>query len=86
VGISGYCLDPAAIARDATDHARDTPWLVTHGTRDDVLPFHRSERQVVELQLSARLPIEWHAFEKEHTIDPTEEIAMLRHWIAARME
>lgn len=85
VGVSGYVHDVEALATDATPHARATPWLVTHGTEDDMLPFERTAEQVATLRDAGGLPLEFHAFDKAHTIDPEHELPLLRAWIAARL-
>lgn len=80
VGISGYCYDAEAIARDVSDAGRQTPFLITHGTRDHVVPFAPTDRQIQFLQHQG-LTVEFHAFDKAHTIDPHRELPLLRSWI-----
>jgi phospholipase/carboxylesterase len=83
VGISGYCYDPETLAKDMSDEARKAKWLITHGTRDGVLDYAVSEGQVKFLQAEG-LPLEFHSFDKEHTIDDRDEMPMLKAWIKSR--
>ena len=83
VGISGYVLMPEQPEVEIHARAREQAWLVTHGLYDDLLPVQRTHEQIQRLQ-AAGLPIEWYEFPKEHSIDPDDEIPLLRRWIAAR--
>ena len=85
VGVSGYIFEPEAIAREMHPCAREQAWLVTHGTTDDLLPLSRTQAQMETLR-GLGLPIEMHVFEKGHTIDPEDEIALFRRWISARWD
>lgn len=80
IGISGYCYDPEKLAEDMSEEAKKARWLITHGTRDAVLDFAVSEGQVKYLQAKG-LPLEFHSFVKEHTIDDRDEMPLLRSWI-----
>lgn len=84
VGISGYALDPEAIVREALPANREAPWLVTHGTRDDVLPVERTRAQMEQLQ-AAGFKLEYREYAKTHTIDELDEIAYLRKWVRERL-
>jgi phospholipase/carboxylesterase len=85
VGISGYAYDVDAIVREAVPENRAGPWLITHGTRDDVLPVDRSRAQMEQLQ-AAGFALEYREYAKSHTIDDLDEIPFLRKWIASRIE
>lgn len=69
IGVSGYCYDPVALSHEASEIAKSTPWLVTHGTHDDVLPFDVTRDQIDVLRAGG-LPIDFRAYPKTHTIDP----------------
>lgn len=84
VGISGYCLDPASLIEAAQPHIREPNWLVTHGHFDAVLPFSETEQQVAWLQ-SMGWPIRFEAYDKEHTIDPVDELPLIRSFLAERL-
>ncbi|MCA8954644.1 MAG: serine esterase [Planctomycetes bacterium] len=80
IGISGYCLDPGALATQLTPAARRPVWLVTHGTRDELLPFARTAAQAEDL-VRAGLPIEFAAYDKGHTIDSEHELPAIRSFL-----
>ncbi len=82
-GISGYMhfvdrLDEIVPA------AKQTAWLVTHGVHDELLPIDRTRAAMHKLR-AAGIPVEWHELDKEHTIDPHDELPLLRRWFAARL-
>ena len=72
IGVSGYCYDPEALLSEASGVARTRPWLVTHGTEDEVLPFGVTAAQVRTLQ-EGGLPIDFRSYPKTHTIGPDLE-------------
>ena len=80
LGISGYLFDPDRIAAEATPHAFTMPWLLTHGTRDDLLPIGPT-REHADLLKAAGIPLEWREFTKGHTIDPRVEVPVLRTFL-----
>jgi phospholipase/carboxylesterase len=69
VGVSGYCYDADALSREVSEVAKQRPWLVTHGTQDEVLPHDVTAEQITILQ-AAGLPIDFRTYAKTHTIDP----------------
>jgi phospholipase/carboxylesterase len=81
LGISGYVYDAAKLSGELSPEARKRRWLVTHGTMDEVLDCHTTDRQIRLLQ-EAGLPIEYHHFRKGHTIDPGEELRLIRRFTA----
>lgn len=84
-GVSGYMFFPETLDAELVPHARQMPWLLTHGTFDDVLPI-AATREHVELLRGAGVPVDWHEFRKPHTIEPRRELPLLREWFAARAE
>jgi len=58
---------------------KDANWLCTHGTRDDVLPYHVSQAQVETLQKGG-VPIIFKSYPKAHTI-AEDELLMIKEWI-----
>ncbi len=80
VGISGYAHAPETLLRELSPVAREQRFLLTHGTRDPLLPIAMVRRQVETLRLGG-LNIEWHEFEKEHTIAGEAESAVIRNFI-----
>jgi len=83
VGISGYTAFLDRIENEMHPQARRQSWLVTHGDADELLPLARTRGQMERLK-AAGIPIEWHEFHKGHTLDPEEELPLIRSWIAAR--
>ena len=82
IGISGYCLDPDALLLERTPASQDTRWLITHGDRDAVLDFARTEQQMLQLK-NAGWPLDFHTFAKDHTIDEKIELPLIRSFIAS---
>ncbi len=84
VGVSGYCLDPAALL--AERHAGHVPerWLVTHGRQDEVCAHGTTAEQMDALRAGG-FPLRFESFDKEHTIDPADELPLLRTFLAERM-
>ncbi|MBC7658962.1 MAG: serine esterase [Chitinophagaceae bacterium] len=80
IGISGYCYDPVALKKDLSAVAKRSRWLITHGTLDAVLAYEVTRKHVEELK-AAGLPLEFHTFVKEHTIDDRDELPLLRTWM-----
>ncbi|MCZ6647220.1 MAG: hypothetical protein O7B79_13395, partial [SAR324 cluster bacterium] len=63
--------------------AREQAWLITHGHHDPLLPLYRTRNMMDQLRQWG-IPIEWHDYPKEHTIDMEEELPLLRNWIGGR--
>ncbi|MBQ46583.1 MAG: serine esterase [Zetaproteobacteria bacterium] len=79
LGVSGSCLDPAALVKEASAAGKARPYLLTHGRYDEVVPFERTQNQVKELKL--HFNIDWRTFDKDHTIDEQDEIPLFRSWL-----
>ncbi|NUM87628.1 MAG: hypothetical protein HUU37_00350 [Bdellovibrionales bacterium] len=78
VGISGFvflefpeALPPAA---------QEQKFLFTHGTMDSMIDSQVTRRQVEALR-EMGIRAEWAEFPKDHTIDPREEIPLIRHFL-----
>jgi predicted esterase len=56
------------------------PWLVTHGTRDELLPIGPTREHVQSLQ-AAGIPVEWHEVDKGHLVSPRVEVPLIRDLI-----
>jgi phospholipase/carboxylesterase len=72
VGVSGYCYDAVSLGKEASEAAKARPWLVTHGTHDEVLAHDVTAQQIDTLR-AAGLPIDFRSYPKTHTIDPDLE-------------
>jgi len=82
VGISGWVCEPEKLVKELSPVAREQRLLMTHGTSDPLVPIEKVRRQVPLLK-AAGLSVEWHEFEKAHTIAGGEEIAVIRNFVRA---
>lgn len=82
VGISGYVCEPTTLLGALAPPARQQRFLLTHGTRDPLLPIAPVREQVKLLQ-AAGLNVQWREFDKEHTIAGEEELGVIRGFIRA---
>ena len=83
IGLSGYVLDPQTVLREAAPVAKEQKIFVTHGRQDPLIPCHKVKEQMDQLRAGG-LALEWHEFDKPHTIiEP--EIEMMRKFIAQAM-
>jgi phospholipase/carboxylesterase len=80
IGVSGYVHEPENLVREFSPVARQQRFLLTHGTYDPLIPL-RPVREQVSILKAAGLNIEWHEFEKEHTIAGAQEIAVIRNFV-----
>ncbi len=80
IGISGYALHPEKAVRELAPVARDQQFLITHGTQDSMIPIEPVRRQLDVLK-AAELKLEWHEFDKEHTIAGEAELGVIRNFI-----
>jgi phospholipase/carboxylesterase len=80
IGISGYVLDVPSLLRESTEAGRGQKILWTHGRHDPLIPFLEVERQMEAIR-AAGVAVEWHAFNKEHTIAGEAELAVIRRFI-----
>lgn len=83
IGVSGYAHEPERLLRLKSSAAREQRFLLTHGTLDTLIPLQPVRKQIEQLK-SAGIQIEFHEFEKDHTIiEP--EIALFRKFIRERL-
>ena len=81
IGVSGYVHEPEVLLAGLSPVARSQRMLFTHGTQDPLVPCAAVREQVQILQ-KAGLNITWKEFEKVHTIAGTQELDLLRTFIA----
>ena len=55
------------------------PVFLAHGTRDPIVPFLLGER-ARQLLLSLAVPVEWHAYDMEHSVNQ-QEVSDIRTWL-----
>lgn len=80
IGISGYAFQPERLVKELSPAASQQRFLLTHGTRDSLIPIAPVRSQIAGLK-SAGLQIEWHEFEKEHTIAGETELRVIREFV-----
>jgi phospholipase/carboxylesterase len=83
IGVSGYVHAPERLLGMASPVAKEQKFLLTHGTRDPLIPLKPVREQIEQLR-GAGLQIEFHEFQKEHTI-VEEEIDLFRGFICERL-
>jgi phospholipase/carboxylesterase len=81
VGISGWVCEPEKLLKELSLVARQQRLLVTHGRFDPLIPIDLTRGQVQQLK-AAGLNIEWHEYNKVHTITD-EEIVLVRNFVRA---
>jgi phospholipase/carboxylesterase len=82
VGISGYVSDPDKLVQELSPVAREQRFLITHGYQDPIVPF-ADTREQINLLKAAGLHLDWHEFQKGHTIAGDQEIGLIRDFVAA---
>jgi len=80
VGISGWVYEPQQLLEQMAPDARQRRVLMTHGTLDPMVPFAAVRSEVQKLT-SAGLQIEWHEFQKAHTIAGEDELDIIRGFV-----
>ena len=79
IGVSGYVLDPNVLLREASPAAKEQRVWVSHGRQDPLIPFVEVKKQM-QLLRAGGIPLEWHEFDKPHTI-LEEELGLIRETI-----
>ena len=81
IGVSGYvAFHKGWKARAARSGALQTPWLITHGTRDRIIRPSEIREDVAEL-VRGSVPVLFREFAKGHDFDFKFEIPFIRNWI-----
>ena len=83
VGVSGYFHFFPRWRNQLTKNSRRTPWLFTHGKKDEVLDFQET-RHGVEKLLSEGLKISWVESNKRHVFSE-EDYPVIRKWVKNQM-
>jgi phospholipase/carboxylesterase len=84
VGVSGYVHEPERLLKLVSPFAREQRFLITHGTRDALIPA-RMVRPQIEMLKGAGVQIEYREFDKDHTM-LEEEIRAIRDWVGERFK
>jgi phospholipase/carboxylesterase len=80
VGISGYVSDPEKLIEELSPVAREQRFLITHGYQDPIVPFAETREQINILKAGG-LHIDWHEFQKGHTIAGEQELGIIRDFV-----
>ena len=82
ISVSGYIYDAHTLLEEMNPSVNSSNWLCTHGTYDEILPFHTSKEQIEILQ-NAGFKIDFNSYEKDHTI-VEDELKMISEWIKSK--
>jgi phospholipase/carboxylesterase len=82
VGISGWVFELQKTMKELSSVALQQRLLMTHGTRDPMVPIEKVRPQIPPLK-AAGINVEWHEFPKAHTIHSDREIAVIREFVRA---
>lgn len=85
IAVSGRCDDPEALLRDADPGVMKADWLITHGTRDEVLPVETTRAQMKAL-IAGGFALDYREYPKAHTLADDAELPAIREWLRKRME
>lgn len=83
VGISGYFHFEPRWRKQISTVAPKTPWLLTHGSKDDILPINDTKYGVEKLK-NIGLKIDWIESEKKHTFEDNDA-KVVHQWIRSRL-
>ena len=83
IGVSGYVHEPERLLGMASPVAKEQKFLLTHGTRDPLIPLKPVQEQIAQLR-RAGLQIEFYEFQKDHTI-VEEELELFRKFVCERL-
>ncbi len=84
IAISGWPHEPAKLISERSPLAFEQKFLITHGSQDTLVPFVEVKKSVEGLK-AAGLQIDWHEYQKAHTI-VEEEIDLFRKFIKAQFK
>lgn len=79
VGISGYFEFFPYWKSNLSSQARKTPWIFTHGHKDDVLPIEQTRRGANKLKAEG-FKVDWIELNKKHVF-VDEEYDLIRKWV-----
>lgn len=81
--VSGYFQFFPRWRQNLQPEMKKTPWLLTHGTKDEVLPYDVTLFGAKKIK-SAGFDLEWIRFEKKHKMEE-EEYPYFRRWLKQKM-
>jgi predicted esterase len=68
------------LIRELSPVAREQRVLITHGTRDPLVPLEATRDQINQLK-AAGVSIAWQEFDKAHTIAMPGELDLIRQFV-----
>jgi phospholipase/carboxylesterase len=80
VGVSGFIGFLEEYPEMLSPRAREQRILMTHGKRDPLLPLDITKKQANAL-LGMGLKVDFRVYDKEHTMDPQQELADIRNFL-----
>lgn len=83
VGVSGYFHFFPRWKRGMKENLK-TPWLLTHGSNDDVLPIEDTKFGIEKLK-SAGLKVDFVESNKKHVFEENE-YPIIRKWVQAKLQ
>jgi phospholipase/carboxylesterase len=82
-GVSGWLAFEEEYPAAFSPAAMRQTFLVTHGWRDPLLPYRRTQAQIAALK-ALQINVTFKDYDKDHTILP-EELQDIRSWLVERM-
>ncbi len=80
IGVSGYVWFFRGWKRKTQMAAQNTPWLMTYGLRDSIIPPEEIQEDL-EILWDAGLPVTARAFNKGHDFNFAREVPYIRNWL-----
>lgn len=84
VGVSGYFHFYPRWRQQLSEDSLKTPWVFTHGHKDDVLRLDETKYGVGKLR-DAGFAVKWIELDKDHVLTD-EEMPMIRNWVREQMK
>ncbi len=85
VAISGYVYFEDEYPQAFSPVAKSQCLWVSHGYSDEALPFARTESSMMRLR-SQGINFDWVPLDKAHTVDPVDEIALVRAFLLTQLD
>ena len=82
IGVSGYFNFVPRWRSQISGEGLKTPWLMTHGRRDDVLPIEDTRLGLRKL-IQIGLKVDWVESEKKHVFDEND-YNVIRDWLLSK--
>jgi phospholipase/carboxylesterase len=83
LALSGYLLQPDALAAEHAAVNDRIPIMMAHGTRDPVVPLSMAEQSREVLQQQG-YRVAWHSYPMQHAVGP-DEVRDIRDWLVQRL-